>query len=337
MRKRRRLRAAVGRAIQAAVVLGFVCAIGLAFYVPLRLDPPKDVPDTIFKISIFVIAGLGFFSLIYIAAVRRLLDLGSRFLAVGAQELLDQDQRPPVLYLRSFAADRKISFAERVLAEMLAKLGPVVAIGRPDEIVPRLGAARLYVPEADWQRTVSLLLERSRLVLLVAGRTPGLNWEIQECRRLVPPDKLIVVVPNDADGFRIFADLLGTVVESQIGFCFVEPRLAFKPSRHRHFLADSGLISFDDVFSPFMINGLISFDKHWQPKLHPVQITAQEFHAGRDDAYGGPVTGFQQRLMLALRRAIGQESSSDAAPSPMPRIARRSSLSRRCHWIPRSR
>jgi len=43
---------------------------------------------------------------------------------------------------------------ERVVEDQLSPFGPFVAIGRPEEPLSPLGAARDYVPDSDWQDEV---------------------------------------------------------------------------------------------------------------------------------------------------------------------------------------
>ena len=56
--------------------------------------------------------------------------------------------------------------------------GPLVAIGRPGEFLPELGASRTYVTDDEWQQAVEDTARRAGSVLLVAGVTDGLAWEL---------------------------------------------------------------------------------------------------------------------------------------------------------------
>jgi len=119
-------------------------------------------------------------------------------------EVLENDPRQPVIYLRSFKDDKgagrpmdvlRVSnmkylwhmiFAfynglhefmgwseEEILAQVLTTVGPMVAIGRPGEKLPQLGAARVYVEDAVWQPKVHEFLEKAALVVLRLGKTEG--------------------------------------------------------------------------------------------------------------------------------------------------------------------
>jgi hypothetical protein len=118
-----------------------------------------------------------------------------------------------VVYLRPFSADADafLEFAqsavgsdsgleskslEQCLVEALKPLGSIVGIGRPDEMLARDGAARVYVgEEGDWQTCVKRLVGHAKAVVIVAGESSGVLWEEDYARRSVEPDKLLVVLP----------------------------------------------------------------------------------------------------------------------------------------------
>jgi len=124
--------------------------------------------------------------------------LSSRFL-VNSKEKLRKDLRPPVLYLRSFFDDYKeISerldkkTPEEMLAPILDMVGPVIAVGLPqDKDLPLLGAVRVY-PTTEWQRAVASLISHCPLIVLHAGTSPGVEWELEAARRALTPEKLII-------------------------------------------------------------------------------------------------------------------------------------------------
>lgn len=150
------------------------------------------------------------------------------------EEALEQDRRPPILYLRPFKADKvrfstsrqRIFFvvrplitllggllfrawfdananksrdsrkksAEEFLVSLLDPLGPVIAIGRPKEKMPPLGAARMYLGD-EWKDVVHDYLKRSQLILMFAGTTTHFAWELQKViqnERFVPT---ILILP----------------------------------------------------------------------------------------------------------------------------------------------
>jgi len=135
---------------------------------------------------------------------------GRRLRALPADELLRREERAPVVLLRSFNDDDLIDptftttykvvpgrYEDR-LVEALAPLGPAIALGRPEEKEPQLGAARMYVKDEYWQHAITYLMERSTVVLAVVGGTPGLWWEIEFAIQQTPVERLLFFFPYPA-------------------------------------------------------------------------------------------------------------------------------------------
>lgn len=74
---------------------------------------------------------------------------------------------------------------------------PVVTLGRPGERLPALGAARLYLNDDGWRRRVEELIASARLVIVVAGASPGLLWEVQAILQAEALRKTVLYVPID--------------------------------------------------------------------------------------------------------------------------------------------
>jgi hypothetical protein len=123
------------------------------------------------------------------------------------EELARPGAKRPVFYLRSFNLDERVgkpsvferflgtvplANSEQKLTRELHKLGPVIAIGRPGEKLPALGAARFYVSEDLWHQKVGDVVKVSQLVLWATGITPGLRWEIGHLIENLPPEKLVL-------------------------------------------------------------------------------------------------------------------------------------------------
>ena len=129
---------------------------------------------------------------------------GQRHFVASAERVVAGDKRPPVVYVRSFAAERQISEEERALAGILGEVGPFVAIGNPGDRLPPLGASRFYVPGSDWQEFVAGLVRNARFVLMLAGATRGLAWELQLCQHVLNPLQLIILIPRDEQAYEAF-------------------------------------------------------------------------------------------------------------------------------------
>jgi TM2 domain-containing membrane protein YozV len=139
-----------------------------------------------------------------------------------ADEARAADPRPPVVYLRSFVADDQplLTFAytasvsaEQEIAFAMDRIGPFIAIGKPGERLPELGAARLYVADEDWRMVVGEMMRDAALVVIRAGETPNLWWEIDETMKQCPRQRVIIVelgAPGSLPGFDArFAQTFG--------------------------------------------------------------------------------------------------------------------------------
>lgn len=142
----------------------------------------------------------------------RLFPKGRRTLAPDAFAEFDRlPDRRPVLFLRPFERDPSDKATlikglapgdpfELAAVKELRRLGPVIAVGKPGEKLPPLGAGRLYVPEDRWQTVILELLAASQYVFFVFGSTAGLFWELQTIVERVHPAKVIVCIPPDRRG-----------------------------------------------------------------------------------------------------------------------------------------
>jgi ABC-type multidrug transport system fused ATPase/permease subunit len=185
-------------------LFGIVCLVAASALLIVGMEQGLDVLVLIVAAGALVFSGIHLFQ------------RAKRFDAPSGIKVLSEHQRSPVLYLRSFDDDPKVarrvgiagfklSNEEEDLAEIVSTLGPFVAIGRPGEVLPYSGAARMYVGEGDWHERVRQLLSLARLVILRAGDTPGLWWEVEESAKTVRPERLVFLVPlkqREYDDFR---------------------------------------------------------------------------------------------------------------------------------------
>jgi hypothetical protein len=159
--------------------------------------------------------GMGLLALVG-SYVLSLSTYAKRMRARGAAQSLRKDSRPPILLLRAFdddymavevavpskpwwamGATRPATF-EQTLSDLFSRSGPVIAIGRPGETVPPLGACRFWINDGRWQQAVEELLEECQFVVMIMGRLygrSGLTWEAERLFRLDTPDKVVFVMP----------------------------------------------------------------------------------------------------------------------------------------------
>lgn len=179
--------------------------------------------------------------------------------ARSAASALLADGRRPVLYLRSFAEDHtsasvdplpgawegmvlNIHSREEQLAGVLSAFGPVIAVGRPGESLPYLGAARFYLPHDQWRPEIRRLMELSQLIVLRLGAGEGLWWEVEQARDTQPPHKLVLLVPGQ------WAGLTNRLAEQ------LRTRSPLK------------VVHGGDAWT----SAVITFDHDWNPHPHPV-------------------------------------------------------------------
>jgi hypothetical protein len=189
--------------------------------------------------------------------------MGRRFLLDRVKDILAADLRSPVLYLRNFAAEGTVGREERAFAYMFGDVGPFIALGRPNEIAPQLGAYRIYVSHADWQGTISHILDRQPiLVIMLAGGSAGLGWEMQECKRRLKPSQLAVIVSNDQSEYERFSQAMNDHMNIDlkgIDVDFSEQRtVGFSPWKRGEFFMTPSL------------RGLITFSEGWAPSFIPL-------------------------------------------------------------------
>jgi hypothetical protein len=160
-----------------------------------------------------------------------LYQLGRGIWSRGATQLLRDDKRSPVVYLRSFRADRRIGDTEHKLVEKASKIGPVVAVGEPGERFPPFGAARLYVDHAHWHDVVASLVAVAQLIIFRIGDTEGFWWELSHTAEKVDPAKVLIWIP-DADR-KHFTD----AILSRINAVLSHPLPPLRQSRGAEFIS----------------------------------------------------------------------------------------------------
>src|SRR6266498_81732 len=102
---------------------------------------------------------------------------GRRMRVDGADRVLAEDVRPPIVYLRPFGADR---------AEIARRMSSRVRIS------PREGFEKTY---EERRETVGELMAEAGVVLLHVGEGNGLAWEFRHVIELDAPERVILSLP----------------------------------------------------------------------------------------------------------------------------------------------
>jgi hypothetical protein len=166
----------------------------------------------------------------------------------AAEYLMAEDPRKPVVYLRSFRADIKegkprnlqAETQEEMLKSAFSQAGPFVALGRPHEKFPTLGAARMYVGD-DWEQAVADIMSRARLVVVRTGDTAGLHREVVHATQELKPEQLLLIVPRGRKAYEAFC--------SKVQPSFPRP-LPKYPVRKTPRAGIKGLICFESDWTP---------------------------------------------------------------------------------------
>ena len=286
----------------AGVLLGCGMLLGLIVWNALRPRPSDFLLDLLGNALFLGGAALGAW----------LYRVGRRMGQESAAEATARDSRPPILLLRSFSDDHSLRVRrsgllamltgrftgqavgfEEVLVRVFAAHGPVLAIGRPGEALPPIGAARAYIPAGgDWKEEVRALAQRSAWIVMVLGSSEGFRWELDMVLGLGSPEKVVIALPPLTD-------------ES------LQPRWEALRREFRNHGRE-----LPPAFDPEAV--LLSFSKHWEPV----------FSLGRGliriGWLGSGAKQYERHLRDALAGVAGQTLPKDdvatapasTAPSP---------------------
>ena len=108
--------------------------------------------------------------------------------------------QPTSLLSRFYKANARL---EEVAGRQLHFFGALIAVGKPAEKLPPLGAFRVYLQEDEWQETVVKWLGQARSIVMVVGLTPWVSWELASIRELGVVSKLFALMPPGSNSFRL--------------------------------------------------------------------------------------------------------------------------------------
>lgn len=111
----------------------------------------------------------------------------------------------PIVYLRAFRADRDLAsfnplrtltVEEEIVSALRCTGNAVVALGKPEETLPPVGADRYYVSDDDWQNTISTWFKKSHAIALIAATTEATAWEIEEVFQTETHERFLILFAN---------------------------------------------------------------------------------------------------------------------------------------------
>jgi hypothetical protein len=252
---------ALGRTGQFLLLGGPVGVAGLLGLLVV-LFPSLEAPGPA-SVLLFVVAPLGFVSSVFLAF--RMIYRGKQYAARARAAAAQADGRAPVLYFRPFDVDETVGglfrralrtggispwffSVEEQLADAVAPLGPLVAIGKPEESLPTPGAARRYLADAEWRGAVQAWLTTAQLIVLRPGMSQGLWWELEETVGARRPERLLILV-------------LRMKRKDYLGFAgLVDERLGIR------------LPGFEAVSRWRRASGFFAFDAKWCPRFLPLRF-----------------------------------------------------------------
>jgi hypothetical protein len=179
------------------IVIVALVSIAGAIYMANPSSPSVKNPVRILQLIVGGPAAMIAFLLFLLARTRK----------KSADHLLEYDQRPPIVFLRSFEDDhRKIWMArknddpllvgfEDALSEIFFRIGPFIALGSRQDFIPRLGAARTYRDDTVWQAKAKHWMKDANWILYVLGSTESLKWEIAQITLEKLVEKTIFLFP----------------------------------------------------------------------------------------------------------------------------------------------
>lgn len=139
-----------------------------------------------------------------------------RYFQVDADSLLAVDKRRPILFLRPFSDDQKLKYLpprnlvkmfidfslETRLSNHFTRFGPFVAAGVSGETVPVRGAARVILSNQEWLPRVTDWMNEASVIVMYAGMTNWVNWELAKIIETGNILKLILIIPEVAGEAR---------------------------------------------------------------------------------------------------------------------------------------
>jgi hypothetical protein len=134
---------------------------------------------------------------------------------------------------------------EQNFKDVFTSFGKFVAFGKPHEWLKPIGASRIYEQE-DWTQEVRYFMSLARVVILRPGESKSIQWEIEQLRDLVPPERIVFYLQfrgwkkRKERAYRSFRTHLQshvpTLLPKQLGRARF---LLFDHSWHPHFIEEA--------------------------------------------------------------------------------------------------
>ena len=262
-------RVVVGWILELTIWVTFLCLLLIWFSATIYLVAMNS------SLSLIIDFGGGAILLVIYPYIVNSIITAREMRARRAEEILSDPNEALVVLIRSFADDDLIDPAggvsleirsryEKALVKALAPIGPAVALGRPGEAQPELGAARLYVEDEHWRGAMAYLFRRASAVLAIVGSSEGLWWEIEFALNQVSDDRLLFFFP-----YPVPSELRHSIY-----------RLAFSLSRLKRYLGGRMPQEMADGRESRYQAFRVRFAKNFRDSLPPSLGEARFLHVG---------------------------------------------------------
>jgi hypothetical protein len=284
-------------------IKGYGClALGLLWLVGMDLIPDDSLPKGMAQQE----WRLGLVAYVFLIYARQ-------YLRPDFQTVVASDPRPPVVFLRSFEDDEKLDYQradsalfdfslESRLADQYGSLGPFLAVGKPGDKMPHLGAARASLSDTEWQGTVRDWMERSSLIILMIGRTHWIDWELRRVIELGYTGKLMILFPQVRPPRWKFSWRTGRMQDAEDRLTVIRKGFEGTPW-------ESGLY-WPDVFEPSNLRSLA-----FLPGGEVVVVTSRPRNR----------ESYHLAALIARHAQLRAQSRGAAAPVAIPPVRKRKS------------
>ena len=237
------------------------------------------------------------------AGGRRAIRLGGRHLAPVLDALPETGRI--VLFLRAFSDDQGFARMpsghkhgpwaadptpeELQIARAVAPFGKMVALGKPSDSTPQVGAGRHYASDGTWREQV------------LAGPGRSLRWEVEQVLAREEPERLVLVIVRDVAQWESFKTTMQDAFPRGLpDYEEVKPN--------------------NNVAEDAFVRAVAWFDADWTP--HVAQLSADsdagmliEFHRWVETAFPLALRPVYERAGLAMP---GLPSGPRARPWAVP-------------------
>jgi hypothetical protein len=122
-------------------------------------------------------------------------EAGEYFVLLRAFARDEFEVREP--HVTAFGVRHEETRLEDVVARVVKRAVPLVAIGNPEESLPALGANRAYFSDAEWQQKLNAWLAAAKGAVVLMGGGTFVDWEVARLEALALDERCIFFFPDE--------------------------------------------------------------------------------------------------------------------------------------------